>query len=603
MQDVRSNRVPFWGRSAFLAGLLILAGLASNGDSLCWGFMYDDFMHQAVLRGLAYGPRLSPWNLFDFFDARDSSMAERGVLGVQIWWTDPDCKIRFFRPITSLSIWLDYLLYGRWAVGYHVTSLALFAVFLLLAYRLYRALGTPPRAALWAMAFLALEDNHYLPVGWIAHRNGLLASLFTLATILVVHRSCRGGHRVRYLVVGGLFFLLACGSKESGIIAAPLVGLYLLLFDRGPEPETLAVRCQRLVRSPAMWTFALLAVAYLAAYLAAGFGTRSMTYPTPWGLPAEFARRTLISLPLAMLSVFLGVSADLFSLYPGWTLPALCVGFPLLIVVGVILFRTLRWSPWVAFGVGYAVLPLLVVGGTEPSDRVLLDTSVGTSLLIGLFLDRLGPLRRLPAARQYPRLVLAVTLLLTGILDSVPMTYMRSQAMVGLARVDEGLVRSAPVVASASGPSEVFLLDSPSSLLSLMFGPMWMVLNDDSQVQTFPLQLGRRPMIWRRDGDRTMTLTSLAEPFLASRFEDLFRSPHASLAPGRIYRTTVFTAVATAIESGGIRTVRFEFDHSLDDSRHQFLAWQEDRLARVAPPPVGQAIELPAAPKLRRFVP
>ncbi|HSW46148.1 MAG TPA: hypothetical protein VLM89_11325 [Phycisphaerae bacterium] len=603
MPDLFRGPRPPHGRTAWFAGLLILAGMVNNAPSLRWGFMYDDFMHQAVLRGLDHGARPSTWNLYDFFDTADALTTERGVLGVQIWWADPDSKIRFLRPVTSLSIRLDHALYGRWAMGYHMTSLALFAVLLLLAHKLYQALGAPSRASLWALAFLALEDNHFLSAGWIAHRNSLLASLFTLATVLAVHRYCRGGRKVRHLVVGGLFFLLACGSKESGIISAALVGLYLLMFDRGPAPEPLTTRCLRLARSPALWLFAIMAVAYLAAYVAAGFGACSMTYPTPWGSPAEFARRTLISLPLAMMSIFFGVSADLFTLYPGWTLPALCLGVPLLIVAGFILFRAVRWSPWVGFACGYAALPLLVSGGTEPSDRVLLDTSVGTSLLIGLFLDRLGPLRRLPAVRPYTRLVLGAVLILVGLVNSVPLTLVKGEAVRDLARLDESIVRTAPVTTPASGPAKVVLLNSPSSLLSLMFGPMRMVLGAPDRIQAFPMQLGRRPLSWRRDGDRTMTLTSLAEPLLASRFEDLFRSPHARLAPGRTYRTSDFKAVIMAIEDGGVRTVRIEFDRSLDDPGYQFLAWQGDRLVRVSPPPIGQAVELPAAPKLRPFAP
>ena len=95
------------GRYALFAGLLILAGLANNAASLGWGFMYDDWMQQGVLRGLFSDDHLRPWNLFDFFDEAGSVTATRDALGMQVWWTDPDCKIRFFRP-SDIVMRIDY---------------------------------------------------------------------------------------------------------------------------------------------------------------------------------------------------------------------------------------------------------------------------------------------------------------------------------------------------------------------------------------------------------------------------------------------------------------------------------------------------------------
>ena len=224
-------------RARWLVVALIVVGTANHARSLGWGFIWDDYFHQLALRqGLEGGP-LRPWSLYDF-GPRPEAGETLFEAGMMPWWTDADFKVRFFRPVSSLSIWLDYRLYDDWAPGYHLTSLLLFAVLLGLAFRMFRALGVSEAASLWALAFLALEDGHFLPVGWIANRNTLLASIFALATILCVHHQRRGNSWVG-LIPAVLCFLLTCGSKESGLVVFPLIGLYLLLFDRAVPDESL----------------------------------------------------------------------------------------------------------------------------------------------------------------------------------------------------------------------------------------------------------------------------------------------------------------------------------------------------------------------------
>jgi len=212
------------GRTAVFAGLIIFAGVALHAGSLASGFFYDDYLHQYVLRGYESATRLKPWSLYDFLDGRDVGSAD---LRIYIWWMDPTFKARFLRPVTSMSIWLDHKLFGDWAPGYHLTSLLLFALLLLVAFRLYRDLGAPAGAALWALAFLALEDNHVLPVEWIANRNSLLSALFVAVTMMAVHRSHISPHRWGYVALAAIGFVLALGAKESGIMVFPLTVLYL----------------------------------------------------------------------------------------------------------------------------------------------------------------------------------------------------------------------------------------------------------------------------------------------------------------------------------------------------------------------------------------
>ena len=125
-------------RTRLLALAIVLLGVANHGSSLGWGFLYDDYMHQYMIRFAGDPPTGNLWNLYDFASANDPDLRQRGFLP---WWTSENFQIRYFRPITSLSLLADAWLYGRWAPGYHATSLALFGLFLYLTFEFYVALG------------------------------------------------------------------------------------------------------------------------------------------------------------------------------------------------------------------------------------------------------------------------------------------------------------------------------------------------------------------------------------------------------------------------------------------------------------------------------
>ena len=588
-------------RTILLAALLVLLGIADNARSLRWGFAYDDYVHQLVLHHPEGSTSLRPWSLYDF--GLHAGPGDRFFdTGFIPWWTDSDFKLRFFRPVTSLTILLDYRLYGDWAPGYHLTSLLIFGVFLALAFRLYRDIGASPKAALWALAFLAVQDDHCFPVGWIANRNTLLAALFIVATLLAVHRHQRSG-RLGYLLLAGLCCLLAFGSKESGLVVLPLAALYLLLFGRPGEGESIRGAAVRLARSPILWLLAILALAYVAFYLHAGYGTRSAMYPTPWGEPDGYLTQLLLLMPFGLASLFLGFPCDIVPALPNLTWPMLCVYVPALAGVVVVLFRAIRLTPASIFAAGWILLAILPEASPEPSDRLMTTASMGSALLIGLFFERIGSWRELLAGRRYANLGLAGLLLLIGFVAAPITTAIRSSVFAGLARTDRSFAADADIDRAAPSPRSVFLINSPSGMLALTLLPTWEVVSGDMNTRIFALQAARRPVTWVRDDARTMTLTSDATPFVDHRSERLFRTFRTPPPAGTIYRTAAFTATVVAVEPTGFRSVRFRFEKNLDDPAYRFLAWQHGRLARITPPPIGQSLVLPEVPRSSDYAP
>ncbi len=596
--DRKAEKIGRWGARR-LVYLLILAGPANNASSLWYGFQYDDYLHQLVLRGRARESPGHVWNLYDF-GPRPNSAFPQAEWRFHVWWAVSDFKVRFFRPVTSLTIAIDYWIFGGWAPGYHIASLLYLAVALGLAFALYRDLGAPNSAALWALAVLALSPVHLVPAGWIANRNTVLATLFVIATLRAIHRFRRTGGR-GWFAVAIVCFLLGCGSKESGLVALPLMALYLFFFDRRDEGESVAVGLRRLARSHTLWTFAVISGVYLATYVALGFGTRSVVYPTPWADPLLCGFRLAVLVPVGLLGLFFGFPADVIPAYPWLTWPVALAAIPFLIGFGAVLLRVTGRTPQALFALAWALCSLLVETGADISDRLLVNAAVGTALLVGLFLQRLTPIVDRVAGRQYAPLVLGGMLFASGIVSPIPAMIARSYHFNMMAATDRALILNADIDRAAPAPRSVFIVNCPSSLLALSLSATWGVTYNDLDTYVFPLQMGRRAVRWNRDGPNSMTLTSRGAPFTDHRLERIFCTSTRAPGPGTVFRGPEFEATVLVTEPAGFHAVRFEFKRNLDDPSYRFLAWREGRMTAIRPPAIGQTVELPEVPSLSPF--
>jgi hypothetical protein len=577
--------------------VLIAGGMLLHVPSLRWGFLWDDFAHQAVFRYGAIIPRISRLNLYDYGVGSRAAVA-LGDLGLHPWWTSEDFRVRFFRPVTSLSLLSDYVIYRDWAPGYHVTNILLFGVLLALGYVFYRRLGVSPAAALWGLAFLALEDIHVVPVGWIANRNTVLANLFVVATLLSVDSYCR--RRRPWALAGAVAcFLLACGAKETALVTVALVGLYVWLLDAPCGTETLGRSCWRVLHSPVLWVFVGTAALYAGVYVATGHGTNSTLYATPWHGLGAFASRAAPFLILAGGSLFFGVSIDLEFMKPWLATP---MAWALLGPVSALI-----WVMWKRLGhvraaryaAGWMLIALAPAIGVTTSDRFLMDATLGSALLLGMLVDdlRTGPLR------GAGRAALIVLLVACGPVLSPAMTWIRGNMFYHMAATDRETIRRADISRDPHAPRQVFVLNPPSSILALTLLPTWTVLHDDPGVSVQTLQMARRAWSWRREGAAAFVMSYGPPPLLGQRYERLFRATTVPPAPGSVFETAAFTATVLSVDTDGIRQTRLEFRHDLTDASYCFLLWRDGALRRTEPPPAGEAAAYEAAEPRQGFVP
>lgn len=566
---------------------MVLAGAVLHAPSLGWGFLYDDYIHQFVIRVAGTYRPVNPLNLYDF--ASDSTRDELREHGLIPWWTSDDLRVRYFRPVTSLSILVDSAVYGDWAPGYHATSILLFAAFLFLAFRLYLALGAPVGAARWGLTFLALDDVHALPVGWIAARATLMGALFVTVTLLAVDRYERGKKPLD-LGLAVLCFLAACGSKEDSAILVPVVALYLLLVKRPSDSESLVDGCLRVLRSRTLWALALTAGVYVALYVKGRYGTNSALHVTPWGEPGQFAIRFLTTMiPLGFTSLFFGVpGGDLIFTRPDLKAIVVGFGFAAVALLVVILWRWARPRSLAFLAVSWSLLAFAPASVVETSDRLLTIASIGSALALGLVMDNLGSLRMLVASRAYRAAAVWILFLATGVLLSMPMLHLRGRLFAALGARDREAILSAEIEPAEGKPLDVLQVTSPSTLLGIVTSLTTAVHRNDPAIRVYALQLARRPTTWQRESEESLVVTYGSRPLLGHPFELFFRTTRIPPPPGTTFETSAFVATVLEVDDAGIRTVRFSSARSFDDSSFCLLAWKEGRFRRIRPPAVGE---------------
>ena len=152
-----------------------------------------------------------------------------GLTWADLKWALTTGHTGYPHPLTWLTHQLDYQLYGNWAGGHHLTSVAIHvANALLLLLFLWRT-----TRRVWPSAFVAavfaLHPLHVESVAWIAERKDVLCGLFFFLT-LHAYASYAKERSPRYYVLALLFFVAGLFSKPM-IVTLPFV---LFLIDIWP---------------------------------------------------------------------------------------------------------------------------------------------------------------------------------------------------------------------------------------------------------------------------------------------------------------------------------------------------------------------------------
>jgi tetratricopeptide (TPR) repeat protein len=325
------------------------------------------------------------------------------------------------RPVMNLSFAVDYRLWGLNPAGYHLTQVLLHALNSMFVFLfLYWLLGSR-RSSFLAGLLFALHPVHSEAVTAFLGRSELLTTFFCFLAVGAFWFSLQhSGVRGWLTYLGSLVaFVLACLSKETGIVSPFLIILILWLV---PKPAGERLRASR--------AFYFLPFGRLLPYLAVA--TFYLLYrhsvlkvmAIPWwgGGPSQtFLMMLTVIWEYARLLVFPHHLCPWYvtQVSPGFFPWKVVAGFLVLLgSLGLLLFLRKRF--WVArIGLGWILLALLPVSnvfpipGTMMTERWLYLPSVGFCFVGGWLLAEL--LERVKALRLMQILIIAFLFFLGGL--------------------------------------------------------------------------------------------------------------------------------------------------------------------------------------------
>lgn len=338
---------------------LVFLCLVIYGNSLKNGFVFDD--HFTVLENTL----IRSWkNLPQVFTRNYFKQAGEGS----------------YRPVVTLTYFLDYSLWKNQPFGYHLTNLLLHLANVLLLFRVFGLFLSQEQAFSLAVLYAVFPVNAEA-INAISFREDLLVVFFGLLSFLS-HLSFSRQGKKRFLCFSLLGYLLASLSKENGVILPLLFLAYGRAFQSGH-------------RQKKFWIISgLCYAAVFLLFLILRFGLfRNPVQEESVVAPGPLAVR-VFAVPLIILQYLriLLVPYPLLAEYPpvhSGVLPGFVYAlfFPVVLVFSVGLIKSYRQDRVIFFGCLWFLFSFLPVSNLYPlinpvAERYLYLPAIGFLLIV-----------------------------------------------------------------------------------------------------------------------------------------------------------------------------------------------------------------------------
>jgi hypothetical protein len=519
----------------------------------------------------------APFDLFRWLDPAHNTTLIDGQ-GMP-WWTFEGARCAFFRPLASLSHYLDYRLFGRDPLAMHVHSLLWFALLLWLASKAYAEFLGQPWVAGVSLAMFAFDSAHGVPVCWISNRNALMAGALGIAAIHCHHRA-RRDHSFGFACAAWLYFALALASGE---LAVGIVG-YLLAYALFYDQAALVTRIRTLL------PFGALLGIWTLLHIQGGYGSYGIgAYVDPIAEPRVFLREFPLRWSVLMASQIGGLVSDLYPLVPARFVPALAIAAALLTALGAFVVAPAMQRRSTRFFVLGSALSALPLAATIPADRLLVLTGFGAMPALALGLQ--SALRashglcdassaRIRAARR------SIALTLTGMhLVVAPLVLPVAALSTALvAHWTEQAETSLP--ADANVPQQVLIVASiPDSVLLTYVPTMRAWTGKPNPRRLYWLNAMPGDAYFERRADNRLRVS--ANQGLFDRRSEA-RGLNFAFKPGDKVVLTEMTIEVLDLNAAGLPSVcDFVFASPLESLRYRWQTWQDGRLRDFEVPKLG----------------
>jgi hypothetical protein len=524
------------------------------------------------------GLRHRPFDLFTFTTgepADNREMVEHGVL--LPWWSHPELRIAFLRPLSSLTHHLDGWAWPNVPELMHVHSLLWYGLLLLVVASLYRTWLAPGWVAVLALLLYAIDDAHGATVGWISNRNALVGLAVALPA-LHLHAVHRRTHAIAPLLAAAVLFAVGLLAGEMALSVLGYLMAHALWLDRGKP----------LARAMSLVPYAAVIVLWRVAYHAFGYGAvGSGGYHDPGREPLAFLGALVTNFPL-LLGAQLGLPVADHAFWGDAALRPLLLALALgaIALVAVLAPPLLRREPTARFWATGMVLAAVPVAASVPGERLLLGVGIGAAALVAQLLSTF-PLRGRTA-----RVGLA-TLAVVHLVLAAALLPVRARSMAVLGDALDAADASLPTHPGTEGTS-VVLVAAPLDIFASYIQVRRAHGGVPRPTRLTWLSTASSPLTLERPSEDVLRITPEAG-FLSTPPEQHYRTLEARFRPGDRVPMPDFTAVVrSTTPDGRPATVDFTFAEPLEQAPVEWHIWRNGRYAPFAPPRPGATLRVPA---------
>lgn len=578
----------FW-TSRWCVPALVLLGMLLMAPAMNIGFVADDYIHWSIMTGQMHNAQPgSHWGLFTFFDgdpAHNQALKDSGRL---IWWGSNDLRLSFWRPLSEMSLWLDYRFWPDSPLLMHVHNLLWYGLLVYMLSRLYRQLDPDADPAVSRLATWLFAGNvmHVFAVAWLSARNQMISGVL-LALSLCAFHAWRQGRGVKHAWWAAVTLAVGLLTAEAAIATVGYMVAYVVTMERGRSLWS---------RALALLPFVLIVLVWKAVHSHMGYGSfASPAYIDPASHLPRFAQSLVLRLPALMMAQWFGASTGVFEQLPHPTQVAYAVtAIVVLSGLGLLIHRLgALVSPLARFYLLGSLFVLVPACATLTMDRLVLNSNIGMSGFLAIVLCHVWVRRDqfkgwlLGGAKWVLYAMAAIHLVL------FPVASLASSVLL------KGLLWPTTVGEPTSLPdarqlkaAHLILVNPPAAEL-VYYYPL---------ARTFAGMANPQSMQALATGNKAMTLTRVDEATLDLALPEGIKSTMARdevTQPFKVGDTATMGAIhveVLAVTTPGQlpSKVRFHFPASMNDPQWQFYAWKDAGYAPFELPAVGQSVHLDA---------
>lgn len=552
--------------------LPVAVGLLLVAPSLITGLQLDDYFHWGLVTENALAKpgndSAGIFTLFTFLDGdaqRTQWLINKGMLP---WWTLPDVKYMFWRPVAEITHGIDYLLWPKQPLLMHLHSLFYLLLLFLATYQLFKNWLTGPALTSGFWIF-CLSYTQGFAAGWLANRNAVLAALFVVLS-LYLHDRWRAQGQIKFHLLALITFLMGLLSGEMGVSAGLFLFAYAVCLENKFDQYSSLLK-RWLAKLLTIAPYGVIGIVWLGARGVLGYGAEgSGHYVDPANLTefvaivAERYWRLITGLFWSLPPEFAALTGDL--------LPTVVAVFGFALTA-VILLPLLAVNSLARFFLLSIVLLLLPVCATSPHSRLLICAGVALAGLIGLYFGERRQQKSLAAATTTQKLAPVLSLLLIiSLLVLSPLLKTVSSVAMKLA-MDGALNKGATQLAiEPTNQDKIHVVLNPP--LSSVAG----YIQGVRAYQGLPVAKAVIPLA-SAIGNIEFTMLSETSFRLQSEQglyeanqESLLRAPSRPLAPGdSVSVAGMMATVITIADNGAPSTVEFQLPTGT--SQYVFHLW------------------------------